>query len=179
MRPSSFVVFTRLFSVRFPTLCVVQVEQAGVLQNIRVVLVGTSHPGNIGGAARAMKNMGLSKLVLVHRSSSPIARPMPAPRVPTISSNPPWCGHPGAGAGGCSLVYGTSARDRHIPGRCWTLASARPVASSRSATGPSRPCVRARIRRPDQRRAAALPVPCAYPSDPALGSLNLRPPCRC
>jgi tRNA (cytidine32/uridine32-2'-O)-methyltransferase len=36
-----------------------------LLQNIRVVLVNTSHPGNIGGAARAMKNMGLSRLVLV------------------------------------------------------------------------------------------------------------------
>ncbi|WP_310886983.1 TrmH family RNA methyltransferase, partial [Pseudomonas syringae] len=36
-----------------------------MLQNIRVVLVGTTHPGNIGGAARAMKNMGLARLVLV------------------------------------------------------------------------------------------------------------------
>ncbi|NNG65288.1 tRNA (cytosine(32)/uridine(32)-2'-O)-methyltransferase TrmJ, partial [Pseudomonas fragi] len=36
-----------------------------MLPNIRVVLVNTSHPGNIGGAARAMKNMGLSRLVLV------------------------------------------------------------------------------------------------------------------
>ena len=33
--------------------------------NIRIVLVNTSHPGNIGGAARAMKNMGLSRLYLV------------------------------------------------------------------------------------------------------------------
>lgn len=33
--------------------------------NIRVVLVGTTHPGNIGGVARAMKNMCLSDLVLV------------------------------------------------------------------------------------------------------------------
>ncbi len=32
---------------------------------IRFVLVGTQHPGNIGAAARAMKTMGLSKLVLV------------------------------------------------------------------------------------------------------------------
>ena len=36
-----------------------------VLNNVRVVLVNTSHPGNIGGAARAMKNMGLHELVLV------------------------------------------------------------------------------------------------------------------
>src|SRR5207342_1094638 len=34
-------------------------------ERIRVVLVGTQHPGNIGSAARAMKTMGLSRLVLV------------------------------------------------------------------------------------------------------------------
>ena len=33
--------------------------------NMRIVLVGTTHPGNIGAAARAMKNMGLSDLALV------------------------------------------------------------------------------------------------------------------
>jgi hypothetical protein len=39
-----------------------RLERASVLDRIRVVLVNTSHPGNIGGAARAMKNMGLSAL---------------------------------------------------------------------------------------------------------------------
>lgn len=33
--------------------------------NIRIVLVGTTHPGNIGAVARAMKNMGLTDLALV------------------------------------------------------------------------------------------------------------------
>jgi tRNA/rRNA methyltransferase/tRNA (cytidine32/uridine32-2'-O)-methyltransferase len=33
--------------------------------SIRIVLVGTTHPGNIGAVARAMKNMGLSDLRLV------------------------------------------------------------------------------------------------------------------
>jgi TrmH family RNA methyltransferase len=33
--------------------------------HVRIVLVGTTHPGNIGAVARAMKNMGLSELVLV------------------------------------------------------------------------------------------------------------------
>ena len=36
-----------------------------MLDNIRIVLVNTSHPGNIGAAARAMKNMGLKQLYLV------------------------------------------------------------------------------------------------------------------
>jgi TrmH family RNA methyltransferase len=39
--------------------------------DIRVVLVETSHPGNIGAVARAMKNMGLSRLVLVRPRSFP------------------------------------------------------------------------------------------------------------
>lgn len=34
-------------------------------KNLQFVLVETSHPGNIGAAARAMKNMGIEKLALV------------------------------------------------------------------------------------------------------------------
>jgi len=42
-----------------------QQANLALLKNIRIVLVNTSHPGNIGAAARAMKNMGLSRLYLV------------------------------------------------------------------------------------------------------------------
>ena len=38
---------------------------ASILDRIRIVLHRPSHPGNIGAAARAMKTMGLSRLVLV------------------------------------------------------------------------------------------------------------------
>ena len=37
----------------------------GLAGRLRIVLVGTQHPGNIGAAARAMKTMGLARLVLV------------------------------------------------------------------------------------------------------------------
>ncbi|MBS0346566.1 MAG: RNA methyltransferase [Proteobacteria bacterium] len=43
----------------------------GALERVRVVLTRTSHPGNIGAAARAMKTMGLSQLVLVSPHSFP------------------------------------------------------------------------------------------------------------
>ena len=43
----------------------------GALGRVRVVLSRTSHPGNIGAAARAMKTMGLSQLVLVDPHSFP------------------------------------------------------------------------------------------------------------
>lgn len=42
-----------------------------MLENVRIVLVNTSHTGNIGSAARAMKTMGLSDLVLVDPVSPP------------------------------------------------------------------------------------------------------------
>jgi TrmH family RNA methyltransferase len=41
------------------------------LENVRIVLVGTTHPGNIGSAARAMKTMGLRHLHLVAPSRYP------------------------------------------------------------------------------------------------------------
>lgn len=46
-------------------------QQNPLLANIRIVLVETSHPGNIGAIARAMKNMGLSQLVLVNPKEFP------------------------------------------------------------------------------------------------------------
>jgi tRNA (cytidine32/uridine32-2'-O)-methyltransferase len=41
--------------------------------DIRIVMVNTSHPGNIGAAARAMKNMSMSELVLVSPREFPSA----------------------------------------------------------------------------------------------------------
>jgi TrmH family RNA methyltransferase len=48
-----------------------QQTNLSLLNNIRIVLVNTSHPGNIGAAARAMKNMGLSRLTLVEPKNYP------------------------------------------------------------------------------------------------------------
>jgi TrmH family RNA methyltransferase len=90
-----------------------------LLQNIRVVLVNTSHPGNIGGAARAMKNMGLSRLVLVDPMDFPsgeaVAR---ASGATDILDAAQVVGTLEEALVGCSLVLGTSARDRRIP---WPL----------------------------------------------------------
>ena len=97
------------------------------LHNIRVVLVNTSHAGNIGGAARAMKNMGLSRLVLVQPedfpSSDAIAR---ASGATDILDNAQVVDTLEEALAGCSLVLGTSARDRRIP---WPLLDPRECAS--------------------------------------------------
>jgi len=54
---------------------------AGRLANVRIVLSHTSHPGNIGSTARAMKTMGLRDLVLVN------PRRFPDPTADALSSN--------------------------------------------------------------------------------------------
>ena len=59
-QPASII---RLWGILHADLRVI--DQADLLQRISVVLVRTTHPGNIGAAARAMKTMGLSRLVLV------------------------------------------------------------------------------------------------------------------
>lgn len=90
-----------------------------MLKNIRVVLVNTSHPGNIGGAARAMKNMGLSRLVLVDPEEFPSPKAVArASGASDVLDNAQVVSTLEEALVGCSLVMGTSARDRRIP---WPL----------------------------------------------------------
>ena len=96
------------------------------LCHVRIVMVNTTLPANIGSALRAMKTMGLSKLVLV------APKTYPHPDIDALA----------AGASDlieqieivetledaikdCHLVFGTSARSRTIP---WPLLDARPAA---------------------------------------------------
>ena len=87
-----------------------------MLDSVRIVLVNTSHPGNIGGAARAMKNMGLSRLVLVdpERFPDPEARARAAGADDVLQQAQVVTTLEEAIAD-CVLVMGTSARDRRIP----------------------------------------------------------------
>lgn len=91
--------------------------------NIRIVLIDTSHPGNIGAAARAMKNMGLERLYLVAprtfpdehadwRAASAVDVLERAVVVESLEQ----------AIGDCHFVVGTSARERRIP---WPLLDAR------------------------------------------------------
>ncbi|HEY9541415.1 MAG TPA: RNA methyltransferase [Luteimonas sp.] len=83
---------------------------------IRIVLVGTQHPGNIGSAARALKTMGLDRLVLVAPQRFPHADAIAmaagaddvleaALRVQTLAE----------AVADCRLVLGCTARSRRVP----------------------------------------------------------------
>lgn len=87
--------------------------------NIRVVLVGTTHPGNIGGAARAMKNMGLERLYLVSPKEYPSDKAVwRSAGAADLLDNAVVVDTLDQAIEGCALVVGTSARERRIP---WPL----------------------------------------------------------
>lgn len=99
-----------------------------MLQKIRVVLVNTSHPGNIGGAARAMKNMGLKSLVLVEPRKYPHNDANSrAAGADDILENAQVVATLEEALQGCCVVLGTSARDRRIP---WPLLDPREAADT-------------------------------------------------
>jgi TrmH family RNA methyltransferase len=99
-----------------------------LFSNIHIVMVGTTHPGNIGGVARAMKNMGLSRLSLV-APEAPFphakARARASGAVDVLENTRIFSTLAEAIAG-CSLVIGASARMRTLP---WPVVTPRECAS--------------------------------------------------
>ena len=89
--------------------------------NIRIILVNTSHPGNIGATARAMKNMGLHHLYLVDPKEFPsaVATGRAVSAVDILESAVVTATLEEAIAD-CGLVVGASARSRRVP---WPLLS--------------------------------------------------------
>lgn len=85
------------------------------LNNIRVVMINTSHPGNIGAAARVMKNMGLTRLYLVNPKQFPnYEATAMASGADDLLSRATLCSSFEAALEGCHLVLGTTARERKI-----------------------------------------------------------------
>jgi tRNA (cytidine32/uridine32-2'-O)-methyltransferase len=86
------------------------------LERIRVVLINTTHPGNIGAAARAMKVMGLSSLHLVTPKIFPNAEATAmASGADNLLQTAVVHDSLDSALAGCSLVLGTSARLRSLP----------------------------------------------------------------
>ncbi|WP_339642125.1 tRNA (cytosine(32)/uridine(32)-2'-O)-methyltransferase TrmJ [uncultured Porticoccus sp.] len=91
--------------------------------SVRIVLVNSTHPGNIGGAARAIKNMGLSRLYLVAPRDFPADRAVwRAANAVDVLDNAIVVDNLDEAIVGCGLVVGTSARERRIP---WPLLNPR------------------------------------------------------
>jgi TrmH family RNA methyltransferase len=107
------------------------------MQPIRIVLVDTSHPGNIGAVARAMKNMGLGDLVLVRPQQFPSAEATArASGADDLLARARVTGSLAGAVAGCGLVLGSSARPRSAN---WRVLDPRAAAAELGAAAGSRP----------------------------------------
>ena len=86
--------------------------------SISIVLAGTSHPGNIGSAARAMKTMGLTELRLVAPERYPAAEAVAiAAGADDVLAAARVYSTMDEAVADCGLIVGTTARARHLPWR--------------------------------------------------------------
>lgn len=85
------------------------------LRNIKTILLHTTHPGNIGAAARALKNMAMQQLVLVQPKSYPDAHATArASGADDLLAKAKVCENLPQAIADCHLVIGLSARSRRI-----------------------------------------------------------------
>jgi len=99
-------------------------QTRNTLANIRIVLIYTSHPGNIGSAARAMKTMGLSELYLVNPKSFPDKQAVAMSSNATdILDNAVVVETLQEAIADCQLVVGASAR--HERSLSWNIQNSR------------------------------------------------------
>jgi len=90
-----------------------------IADNLRIVMVETSHPGNIGAAARAMKAMGQRHLYLVKPAIFPSAEVTArAAGADDLLEHAVVCNSLEEAVHDCVLVVGATARVRRVP---WTV----------------------------------------------------------
>jgi len=103
--------------------------------SVRIVLVGISHPGNIGSAARAMKNMGLEQLCLVAPERFPATEAtVMAAGAGDVLTNARVFPDVSSAVADCGLVVGTTSRGRHLP---WRVVEPREAAREIAAASAS------------------------------------------
>jgi len=103
----------------------------------RFVLIDTSHAGNIGASARAMKNMGLDALVLVRPQSFPSPEALArAAGAADVLGRARVAASLDEAVGDCAPVYGTTARARSAN---WRVLGAREAAREIAASAGARP----------------------------------------
>ena len=103
-----------------------KIKSDNLLNSVKVVLVGTTHPGNIGATARAMKNMGILDLALVEPKEFPSdVATFRSKAAKDILEKASVHASLEEAISECELVVGTSARGRTIP---WPVLNPREAA---------------------------------------------------
>ena len=108
-----------------------------LLENFRIVLCQTSHPGNIGSTARAMKTMGLHELYLVQPKKFPHAEATAlAAGAADVLDNAKVCETLAEALTGCAFAIGLSARKRQLSHELVDVRQAAQNASQIAVTQP-------------------------------------------
>lgn len=141
---------------------------------LRIVLVGTQHPGNIGAAARAMKTMGLRRLVLVAPEKAPDrdTHAMAAGADDLIEAAPVFATLAEAVAD-CHWVLGATARNRRIQLEPLHPRDAGLRAVQAAANGPVALVFGRERTGLDNHELQLCHAAVHIPSNPAFSSLNL------
>ena len=142
--------------------------------DLRIILVGTQHPGNIGSAARAMKTMGLSRLVLVAPEKAPDrdTHAMAAGADDLVEAAPVFATLAEAVAD-CRWVLGCTARSRRIQLEPLHPREAARRAVVATASGPVALVFGRERTGLDNDELQLCHAAVHIPSDPAFSSLNL------
>jgi tRNA/rRNA methyltransferase len=144
------------------------------LHAVRVVLVAPRHPGNIGGAARAMLTMGLERLVLVapHRFPDPDAVAL-ASGAAKVLGGARVVARLDEALAGCVLAVGLSARRREFAGRVLAVREAAAEAIALAADGEVAVVFGTEMSGLSNAELALCGVVATIPANPDYGSLNL------
>ncbi len=111
-------------------------DGAEPLRRVRIVLSHTSHPGNIGAAARAMKTMGLARLYLVNPKKFPDAEATArAAGADDVLENATVCATLDEALAGSVFAVALSARHRNLGPQRLQAREAAPLILEQAAAG--------------------------------------------
>jgi tRNA/rRNA methyltransferase len=145
-----------------------------LLGRIRIVLCAPSHPGNIGATARAMRTMGLSRLVLVapQRFPHPDADAL-ASGATTVLDHAEVVTTLDAALAGAVLAIGFSARPREFAGAVMAVRAAAAEALRYSVAGDVALVFGSEMSGLSNAELALCQIVATIPSTPDFASLNL------
>lgn len=145
-----------------------------LLENFRIVLCQTSHPGNIGSTARAMKTMGLRHLYLVQPKKFPHAEATAlAAGAADLLDNARVCETLEEALTGCAFAIGLSARKRQLSHELVDVRQAASQASQIAATQPIALVFGTEMSGLSNTELDLCQMLAMIPADPAFSSLNL------
>lgn len=150
------------------------VNCADPLKNIRVVLTQTSHPGNIGAAARALKTMGLDTLALVRPRQFP--HPDAAARAAgalDVLQRAQVHESLAAALKGCTLVVGATSRQRELRHETMAVRAAAGALVAQAASHPVAIVFGNEASGLSSAEASLCQIWACIPANPEYASLNL------